>query len=151
MELFKFMATEQFDPVQQPTHNAMGSENLVDGVYYANICEFVLSRKIGYSGNEIGSRPKQKSNGFIRGFVCNYLANHSDGQLLVELTENPSVVKFNDIGAISAIYCDYKEQSGRQLNRKLEKRIDNVKNILKLFEKQTITLEKIGSGNVCNK
>ncbi|CAB4020405.1 Hypothetical predicted protein [Paramuricea clavata] len=28
MELFKLMATEQFDPVQQPTHNAMDSEDL---------------------------------------------------------------------------------------------------------------------------
>lgn len=73
-------------------------------------------------------------------FVCGYLANHSDGQLLVELTENPSAVTFNDIGKISDIYWDYKNKNGKQLNTKEKRKKDNFKKNLKSsFPKEVTT------------
>lgn len=82
-----------------------------------------------------------KPDGFFCRFICDYLAKHPDGRHLIELTENPPVLRFNDIDRASDIYCDYKEKIGTKLNRDSKRKKDNFKNILKLS-----FLKNVGSG-----
>ncbi len=86
-----------------------------------------------------------KSSVFFTDFVCGYLANHADVRQLVKLKENRYVLRFNDVGEITSIYCDFKEANGRKLKRALEKRRDNFKNIMSQFEKAELLI-KVGGG-----
>ncbi len=91
-----------------------------------------------------------KSNEFFLFFVCDYLLKVANAGDYVELRENPPVLHLKDLDKISNIYCDYKDQkpnSVRKLNREKKKRLDNIKNTIKLYEKgQPPSLTRVGSG-----
>ena len=66
---------------------------------------------------------------------------------MVKLKEDDgsSFLRFNDVDKITSIYCDYREENGKVLDRNLKKRKDNFKNSMALFEKYGY-LKKVGFG-----
>ena len=64
---------------------------------------------------------------------------------MVEVTESRRVLHFKDIDKISVVYCDFKEQNGKALNRDRRSRMDNFKNILNMKIRNGC-LEKFGNG-----
>jgi hypothetical protein len=95
----------------------------------------------------IDSHSKSKSNGFFDSFVPGYLAKRPEARELVKLKEDGGrfFLRFNDLNKMSLIYCDFKQENGKILNRDERRRKDNLKNTLVLFEKEG-SLKKIAAG-----
>ena len=98
-----------------------------------------------------GSFSKAKNDEFLD-FLCDYLAKREECRNLVKVKtkEGRQFLYFKDFDNISNLYCDFKEQSGKPLKRDLRTRKDNLKNILRLKEKNSC-LKKIGYGTIYDK
>ncbi|CAB4032113.1 Hypothetical predicted protein, partial [Paramuricea clavata] len=70
---------------------------------------------------------------------------HKECENLVEVTESRRVLHFKDLDKISVVYCDFKEQNGKALNRDSRSRKDNFKNILNMKIRNGC-LQKFGNG-----